>query len=180
MALTDASELDTVKSPDLALWDVVARLAEEFEARPLEDGTAHPAERIVAEHLDSLACEAPDRLMDELEAKHGADFCASLVQCLGRCEIPPSVALTILSVALSPTAVGGAVNAQNLDSWTLWKQQLLAHCLASKDIVVRDAAIQAAEDWEDPAMYSILSSHVERVPWLRDYLSSVTADLASR
>ncbi len=57
------------------------------------------------------------------------------------------------------------------------KSQLLKAGLASKHATVRDAALQAAEHWDDSALASILASHCEEVGWLSDYKDEVLADL---
>lgn len=174
MALMDASEAGATQAQSPELQGVVSQLRAEFEAGPIEDGITHPAEQIVANHLPSLMQISPERLLAELEAEHGTDFCSSLLQCLGRCDLPSSLASPVLALS------SGVVGIQDSSAWTQWRQQLLSHCLTSQDIVMRDAAIQAAEEWEDPALLSTLESHRERVPWLRDYLADVMSELASR
>jgi hypothetical protein len=57
------------------------------------------------------------------------------------------------------------------------RSEILRDALQSSDLEVRDAAIQAAESWNDRALAEILRSHREQVPWLADYLRRVAADL---
>ena len=92
MALMDASEAGATQAQSPELQGVVSQLRAEFEAGPIEDGITHPAEQIVANHLPSLMQISPERLLAELEAEHGTDFCSSLLQCLGRCDLPSSLA----------------------------------------------------------------------------------------
>lgn len=57
------------------------------------------------------------------------------------------------------------------------KAKLLEQGLASENIEVRDAAVQAAELWADPGTVSALRQHQERVPWLADYIQRVILDI---
>lgn len=49
--------------------------------------------------------------------------------------------------------------------------------LASDSVEVRDAAIQAVENWEDGALIDVLRRHAEPVAWLAKYTASVVRDL---
>lgn len=53
--------------------------------------------------------------------------------------------------------------------------ELVASALSSSNIEVRDAAIQAAEHWEAPAIIAELRKHREETPWLADYIGQVIA-----
>ena len=132
-----------------------ARLAAElratFEADPLEDGMDHPAEQIIGKALRSMEDK---RVLDwfrdfSLSAAHPS-FAASVLRCLGRQANPGT---------------------------DLWRTGLVRGGLAMDDVEIRDAAVQAAELWGDPDMQSVLESHSEPEPWLRDYIRDVIDNL---
>lgn len=54
---------------------------------------------------------------------------------------------------------------------------LIKHALQSKDIQLRDAAVQAIELWEDQSMIPLLRSHQEPIAWLNEYVIEVLKDL---
>lgn len=51
--------------------------------------------------------------------------------------------------------------------------------LASTNVELRDAAVQAAETWEDAALADLLRRHREPVAWLSEYAQRVAFDLES-
>lgn len=51
--------------------------------------------------------------------------------------------------------------------------------LASANVEIRDAAVQAAETWEDTALAELLRHHREPVAWLSEYARRVASDLES-
>ena len=51
--------------------------------------------------------------------------------------------------------------------------------LASTNVELRDAAVQAAETWEDAALAELLRHHREPVAWLSEYAKHVASDLES-
>jgi len=57
------------------------------------------------------------------------------------------------------------------------RRRLVETGLASSNAEVRDAAVQAAEQWADPSLASLLRSHKEPVDWLADYVQVVARDL---
>lgn len=57
------------------------------------------------------------------------------------------------------------------------RTELLEQSLASEDIQVRDAAVQAAELWADSSSVSALRQHQEKAPWLADYIQRVIQDV---
>ena len=38
---------------------------------------------------------------------------------------------------------------------------------------VREAAVEAIEQWEDPALLPLLRDHKEPIGWLKDYIDAV-------
>lgn len=55
--------------------------------------------------------------------------------------------------------------------------RLVRDCLKADDVQVRDAAVQAAELWEDPAVLPLLLEHKEKAGWLADYVRRVAHEL---
>lgn len=149
----DSPALPEVRSPDgESQHAFVTALRASLSEQPLEDGMAHPAEEILGQALRSAAA---DNVLCSLEAwvlrSQESGLVADLLQCLGRRE-PPGTAS--------------------------WRSRLVRRALASKSIQVRDAAIGAAESWGGAEMGTVLRSHEEHVPWLREYLQDVLDDIA--
>ena len=122
-----------------------------FETEPLEDGMHHKAEDIIEQVLQSREDEC---ILEWLKAFSLDDtqpvFAASVLRCLGRQE--------------------------NLGT-NSWRSELVRDALALDDVEIRDAAVQAAELWDDPHILPVLKSHYEPESWLRDYISDVIDDL---
>ena len=53
------------------------------------------------------------------------------------------------------------------------RAELLVWGLRSSSVDVRDAAVQAAENWSDRRLVGVLRGHVEPVDWLQEYASGV-------
>jgi len=60
----------------------------------------------------------------------------------------------------------------------LLRVQLVQIGLASPSLDVRDAAIQAVENWGGESLVNLLRGHTESVPWLSQYLEQVIQDHA--
>ncbi|MYA17037.1 MAG: hypothetical protein F4Z28_09845 [Gammaproteobacteria bacterium] len=122
-----------------------------FETEPLEDGMHHEAEEIIEQVLQSG--EDP-RILNWLKDFSLDDtqpaFAASVLRCLGR---------------------------QEYLGTSSWRSELVRDALALDDVEIRDAAVQAAESWDDPHILPVLKSHSESESWLRDYISDVIDDL---
>ena len=58
-----------------------------------------------------------------------------------------------------------------------WRAKLIEEALRSPSVVVRDAAIQAIETWEEPALFSLLRRHVDPDAWLQSYKTTLIAQL---
>ena len=125
-----------------------------FEAEPLEYGIDHPAEEIIAKALQSPENrQALERLESlSLDAKRPG-FAASVLRCIGR-QVNPG----------TPS----------------WRAGLVRAGLAADNAEIRDAAVQAAESWDDRNLARILRSHRETEPWLRKYIRDVIKDLEER
>lgn len=57
------------------------------------------------------------------------------------------------------------------------RRSVVRRGLASNSIEIRDAAVQAAETWEDAALADLLRQHRDPVSWLSGYARRVAADL---
>ena len=122
-----------------------------FDMAPIEDGTSHPAEQIIAAALDAsgTALEWLHALVRDADSP---TLAASTLRCLGRLRDVGTVA---------------------------WRENLVRGALSSSDIQVRDAGLQAAETWGGAAMREALEAHLsfESAPWLREAMSDVIEDL---
>lgn len=127
------------------------RLHASFDAEPLEDGMDHPAEQVI-----TAAFESEDR---ETALQWISSACLES-------ESPAFAAATFLCAARQP-GIGTAA----------WRAGLVRGGLGSEDIELRDAAIQAAEFWDDPGLREILAVHSEPVSWLDEYRRGVMDDL---
>ena len=122
-----------------------------FEAEPLEDGMSHPAEKIIDQVLQSGEGQSVLRWLRE--------FCLNAAQ--------PSFAASVLLCLGRQTHLGTSS----------WRAELVNDGLAMEDVEIRDAAVQAAESWEDQVLIDVLESHSELVTWLQDYIRDVINDL---
>ena len=122
-----------------------------FEAEPLEDGMDHPAEQVITA---ALAAEKSDVVLRRIRS-----ICLDSTR-------PAFAAGVLLCVARLP-GVGNAG----------WRARLVRGGLASDDVEVRDAAMQAAEHWGDPGLRRTLSAHSEPVGWLDEYRRGMMEDL---
>lgn len=123
-----------------------------FDTEPLEDGVNHPAEQIIEGFVRS-AKDAEEWLAELALDETSPAFAAAVLRCLSR--------------------VAGVGSAS-------WREKVVRGALASSDVQMRDAALQAAEEWGEPAMCAILQAHVssEPVAWLRAAAEDVIEDLA--
>ena len=123
-----------------------------FDGIPLESFVEHPADEILTKALQA-AVNSPAifQFIQEFCLDFSRpDFAASTLRCLSRQPAPKD---------------------------SEWRTQLVRASLASESLNVRDAAIQAADAWRDADMATILQSHQESEPWLREYISEIIADL---
>jgi hypothetical protein len=120
----------------------------EIAKEPVESGVTHPAEQYLERFLGS----------------YGADSLRAWVYERG--DASPSRAADILRLLGRTSAVPHA-----------HRIALVSKGLESRNVAVRDAAIEAAEQWADPFLLTLLLAHDEPVPWVREYLGQVIADL---
>jgi hypothetical protein len=57
------------------------------------------------------------------------------------------------------------------------RRSIVERGLASPHVVVRDAALQAAETWEDASLVALLRGHRDAVPWLAQYAEKIVRGL---
>lgn len=124
------------------------RVITAIEQEPVEDGVSHPAEPWLAGFLRQYGATA--LYVEMFERRRSATLVASLLRLLGR-QKPENPQM---------------------------REQILRAALASSSIEVRDAAVQAAELWEDRTAVELLRDHVEQNPWLADYIGRVLQQIA--
>jgi hypothetical protein len=117
----------------------------------VEDGVTYPSESLVHSYLESYS--------------HGG---SSWSEILKSASSRPSVLADFLRLAGRAKSGDSAI-----------RIQLLKAGLRSSSVEVRDAAVQAAELWADPAAVAVLAKHQEAVPWLADYLENVKREIRS-
>ena len=127
------------------------RLRSAFEIEPFEDGMNHPADQIIENVLRSSGSQG---ILDWLSAfsldMERPNFASSVLRCLGR-----------------QAHIGTAA----------WRAELVRNALATDDIEIRDAAVQAAESWGGSGMVNVLRSHSEPESWLQEYILEIVDDL---
>ena len=125
-----------------------------FKAEPLEDGMDHPADKIIADALQSPVPAVLDWLRSFSLDSDQVWFASSVLRCLGRQESPGS---------------GD------------WRARLVMDALASDELEIRAAAVDAAGAWLDPWMgpdvdhqiLRVLEKHVEQDQWLAQYIQDL-------
>ena len=128
-----------------------AMLSAAFEAEPVEDGVAHPAEQILERALHTGEQSTALGVVAALCVQPARPaLSAATLRCLGRLTPPGSAA---------------------------WRSTVISDALAHSDLELRDAAVQTVESWGDPNLLDVLRAHHEAVPWLADYIREVTEDL---
>jgi hypothetical protein len=120
-----------------------------LEDEGVEDGVTHPAEALVEGWLAGTDDERGAFLL-HLRAERRSELRASIVKLAGR--------------------VGG-------ETHLAWRKALVETHLRSSSVDERDAAVQAVEQWEDPALVALLQDHSEEVPWLQSYIDRVIDDI---
>ena len=127
------------------------RLRMAFEIEPFEDGMDHPADQIIENALRSSGSQS---ILDWLSA-----FCLDTER--------PNLASSVLRCLGRQTHIGTDA----------WRAQLVRNALATDDIEIRDAAVQAAESWGGREVVNVLMLHNEPESWLQEYILEVIDDL---
>lgn len=126
------------------------QLLRALEAEPIEDGRCHVGEDTLAAATRLLGGAVDNWLAGIADRARNPAERAAILRLAGRCGLPG----------------GGAA-----------RRHLVNDSLASSHVEVRDAAVQAAESWEDPSLVEVLEAHREPVAWLADYIAQVLDDL---
>jgi hypothetical protein len=130
------------QSGDLGLdpqWMLALKM---LETEPVDDGMEHGAEDVVADLVSEFEWEE-DRLLSTMRQLESDAAFPDLVRILGRLE-------------LSNRALK-------------WQIPLIAGLLHSSDVAVRDAALQAVDNWGKSEFRSVLEGYEEPELWLRQY-----------
>lgn len=125
------------------------RLEMSFRESPVEDGQTHPAEALLRQEWvrNPFGLE---RFVDRLLRDGPEEPLASTLRCLGRLPRP--------------------ANEQ-------WLERTVTKALVHRSVVVRDAIVQAVEEWGGRRCLRVLEGHKEKKPWLRTYIVQVIEDL---
>ena len=128
------------------------QLRNAFDRQPFEDGFDHPAENIIREALQTPYQQVVLEWLQSfaLDTENPV-FAATTLRCLGRIE------------NLGPPG---------------WRTELVRAGLKMADIEMRDAAMQAAENWGDWELVEVLQAHTESNSLLRRYVEDVIRDLS--
>lgn len=126
------------------------RIRRHLEEEPLEDGVTHPAEGLV---LDMISTSAEGR--------------AALALLVGEADHPDVSSAVLRLVGRVGRSADGP-----------WRRGLVALGLAAPSPALREAAVEAVEQWEDPGLLPLLSEHAESVSWLKTYIDAVIEDLS--
>jgi hypothetical protein len=120
-----------------------------LDAAPVEDGMRHPGEEILQEAIRSYPQEMGTWLSSLIFHEMTASTGASILRLVGRHqELPSSL-----------------------------REELVTRALAGVDVELRDAAVQAVDQWGDTKLLRMLRQHREPAIWIREYLERVIADL---
>jgi hypothetical protein len=141
---------EKAKLSDELLSRLRRRLWARLDEEPLEDGVTHSAEGIVQQALSGPAAQraAFARLV---EVEPNPEFASAVLRLAGR--------------------VGGSA-ASN------WRGALVRAALGSSSAALREAAVEAIEQWEDAKLLPLLRAHTESVSWLKAYIDDVIDDLS--
>jgi len=142
---------DAAAASPFAVLELDLRSA--FESEPLEDGLGHRAETLLGNALEASRENAAAWIRSLISESKNRDLAAPVLKCLGRLRSPVSEA---------------------------WRRDLIRVALADADAEVRDAAVQAVENWGDIGLLPELETHAEGRPWLQRYIKDVIRDLRER
>ena len=127
-------------------------LQADFQNNPLQDGMDHPAARTLQRAIQNIPAH---QLMTWLKTTctdaHSPVFAASVLICLGALPNP-----------LDPPR----------------RRQLIREALESQSIDIREAAIQAVEQWQEVDLADLLQNHTDPEPWLQQYARGVAQDIS--
>lgn len=130
---------------------LLTELESDFAAEPFEDGMDHEAERTLSKAFVGIKAEyLLPWLSNFCTDLRNPNLAASVLRCLGRLHRPGT---------------------------EVWRTQLIGDALSKGNAEIRDAAVQAVEQWGETNLASVLRLHQEELPWLQDYIAGVLQDL---
>ncbi len=121
-----------------------------LDAEPFTDGMIHPAERLIAAALAADPAGAPGWIEGAYReyAASNAALAADLLRCI---------------IARGRAALGECGVA------------LVREAFGHPSLLIRDAALAAVEEWDDPDLRAALQPDREPEPWLADYMRRILA-----
>lgn len=142
---------DVQPPSDALIRHLRQQISSYLDERPLEDGVIHPAEAVVAKALTG-GVEQLAALLLLIETEMSApDFSAAMLRLAGR--------------------VGRNAGHDSFEG-------IIDRALRSSSPTLREAAVEAVEQWEDPELLPLLRDHNEPLSWLKDYIEAVIEDLS--
>jgi hypothetical protein len=135
---------------DKALFQFEQRIQLALEFEPVEDGHTHTMEDYLKKIIYERGQEIGSWLIDVISGRWNQCLAAELLRLVSR-QKPFT---------------------EN------WRLDVIRTALSSPNVELRDAAVQAAELWEEPQAVEVLQQHEERCAWLADYIKRVVQDLA--
>ena len=130
----------------------MAALINALDATPVDDGISHEGDAIVRRLVEFYQSQFIDYMTETAKDASAASRLSSIIRLMGRNDRVP------LAI----------------------KRHVLKYSLESNSAEVRDAAVQAADLWEDRRLLDILSLHVEPLDWVRSYQKDVMVSLGAR
>ena len=120
---------------------------------PLEDGYSHKAEGLLEKTLKDYGEDGARWIRSWILEGKEPGIAADTLRCLGR-----------LSHQFTPE----------------WRLELVRTALMQSAVEIRDAAVQAVEQWQDDSGIELLMEHREKETreWLKAYIDAVVADLS--
>ncbi len=129
--------------------DVLPALYLAFQEESVLDGFDHAGEGILQDYIDQSGLRAKDIFLNLMGRTSFESSSADMLRLLSRLE--------------------------PFDSE--WRASLVQTALSSSSLEIRDAAIQAVENWEESELVVLLKQHKEKDDFLRDYAEQVVEDL---
>jgi len=124
----------------------MCQIRAELEADPVEDGYTHQGEESLGKFFRRFGAVAGAWILDALSGlRWPTSLKADLIKLLGR-----------------QTPLGQD-----------WRKKVVNIGLSSSNVVMRDAAVQAAEAWGDAEIVRLLLNHKEPCDWLADYINRI-------
>ncbi len=141
------------KNVESEFLEIENQIKAALELAPLEDGYSHSAETFLEKAILGSDDRISDWLISALSSNYqNNSFKADLLRLLSRQKPFTSK----------------------------WRVDVIKLGLSSLSVEVRDAAIQAAESWEEAGAIQLLQAHKEPCDWLNNYTSRVIRDLTKQ